>query len=317
VIVFTFSGDTVDELFLETLDCVISSGAVIAPRGIETREIFPAAFELRNPRARLLRVPGRYINPAFAIAEAFWILSGSQDPWIFDYNSKLKQFANDGILRGAYGPRIRSWAGNIDQLERARQALVNDHSTRRAIIQIYDPASVQDGDLDVPCTVTHHFLIRQERLHLFTNMRGQDIWLGLPYDIFYNTLLQEVMAHWVGVGLGSYFYRADSLHIYSHDLRRAHSISLTDVRSNAPMSAIELNWEHRDAEIAAVLKGTLPLGHNLTPLAQALRSYRDWKSGSFTEAINCAKAIGGPIGEALQLWYAHIGSSQHRAGHEP
>src|SRR5262249_31300879 len=148
------------------------------------------------------------------------------------YNSKLKQFANDGLLKGAYGPRIRKWNGHIDQLAKARDVLMKDHTSRRAIIQIYDPSSVQEGDLDIPCTITHHFLIRRNRLNLFTTMRGQDVWLGLPYDVFYNTLLQELMADWLGVELGSYYYRADSFHIYSQDIIAAQPI-LAQTRSDS------------------------------------------------------------------------------------
>jgi thymidylate synthase len=32
--------------------------------------------------------PARVINPAFAAAEAAWILSGSDDPWIYLYNER-------------------------------------------------------------------------------------------------------------------------------------------------------------------------------------------------------------------------------------
>ncbi len=305
---FHFIGDTIDQLFLAALASVIKDGKVISPRGIETREIFPAAFELSNPRARVLLTAGRYINPAFAVAEALWILSGSQDSWIFDYNSKLRQFANDGILRGAYGPRIRAWAGHIDQLARARDILRKDHSTRRAIIQIYDPESVEEGHLDIPCTITHHFLIRRERLHLFTTMRGQDVWLGLPYDVFYNTILQEVMAGWVGVEIGSYYYRADSFHIYAHDMHSALSLGATTTAHDISMSPIHLDWDRRDEEIAATLHGSLHVNHSLAPLSTTLESYRHWKKGAGSKAIELAESINGPLGEALRRWYDHLSS---------
>lgn len=310
---YQFIGATVDELFLGALHTVISDGAIVSPRGIETREIFPAAFELRNPRARVLLVEGRYINPAFAIAETLWILSGSQDPWIFDYNSRLKQFANDGVLRGAYGPRIRSWGGQMDQLEQALSTLRRDHATRRAIIQLYDPMSVGDNHLDIPCTITHHFLIRDERLHLFTTMRGQDVWLGLPYDVFYNTLLQELMAGWVGVELGSYYYRADSLHVYEHDMSAAQSIAKRNQDREPSMAPIQMDWETRDVQLAAVLSGRIPPDHSFASLAKILDSYRKWTSGSHSSAIDIADSLEGPLGEATRRWYGHLSSRISRS----
>ena len=292
----------------------MAEGQAVSPRAIRTREVFPGSFELRNPRARVLLAHGRYINPAFAIAEALWILSGTHDPWIFDYNSNLKQFANDGILRGAYGPRIRSWAGHIDQLKRARDILMKDRESRRAIVQIYDPASVQEDDLDVPCTITHHFLIRNGCLHLFTTMRGQDVWLGLPYDVFYNTFLQELMAGWLDVDLGSYFYRADSLHIYERDLQNAQSIRIDSPSANAAMSPVRLEWDERDRVILSVLNGCIAADHSLAPLSKILESYRQWRRGSYLTAPHVAALLDGPLGEACRRWYAHLSSRTKQSG---
>jgi thymidylate synthase len=313
LVMFEFTGDTVDEIFVAALTSVLEHGEAISPRGIETREIFPAAFELRNPRARVLLVEGRYINPAYAIAEALWIISGSEEAWIFEYNSKLKEYANDGILKGAYGPRLRTWAGQIDQLDKARYLLKKDRATRRAIIQLYDPMSVEENHLDIPCTITHHFLIRRGRLHLFTTMRGQDVWLGLPYDIFYNTLLHEFMAGWVGVELGSYYYRADSLHIYSHDISSAKLIRQNASQCHRSMPPLLLDWQNRDAVIAAVLSGHISGDDALAPLAKTLEGYRSWKIGLRSKALDLAASVDGPLGEGTSRWYRHLSSLSVRS----
>jgi hypothetical protein len=34
---------------------------------------------------------------------------------------------------------------------------------------------------------------------MHTTIRSQHLWLGLPYDIFATTLLQELLAGWLGV----------------------------------------------------------------------------------------------------------------------
>ena len=53
---------------------------------------------------------------------------------------RLAEYADDGRLQGAYGPRLRRWGGTIDQLDQVLDAtLTADPGTRRAVIQLYDP----------------------------------------------------------------------------------------------------------------------------------------------------------------------------------
>src|SRR5260370_27618824 len=111
------------ELCASACRAVRVHGRPASPRGIPTVEILGASMCLLSPRRRLVDVPPvRVINPAFAAAEAVWILSGSDDPWIFQFNSRLADYADDGRLMGAYGPRLRRWHGSVDQLDQARRA---------------------------------------------------------------------------------------------------------------------------------------------------------------------------------------------------
>lgn len=92
-----------------------------------TTEVLGAHLCLTNPRSRLVDLPpARVINPAFAVAETLWILSGSDDPWIFQYNRALTRYTDDGGLQGVYGPRMRRWRGRIDQLDQVRRLLDRD-----------------------------------------------------------------------------------------------------------------------------------------------------------------------------------------------
>jgi len=45
-------------------------------------------------------------------------------------------------------------------------------------------------------------------------MRSNDLFLGTPYNFIQFTTLQEVMAGWLGLDLGSYCHLSDSLHVY-------------------------------------------------------------------------------------------------------
>jgi thymidylate synthase len=49
-------------------------------------------------------------------------------------------------------------------------------------------------------------------------LRSNDLFLGLPYNIIQFTTLQEVLAGWLGVEVGTYNHLSDSLHVYEKDL---------------------------------------------------------------------------------------------------
>ena len=304
--------DTLTDLYPLAIDALLRDGEPTSPRGIPTREILGAHLRIDQPRERILAVEGRIPNPAFAVAEALWILSGSDDGWIFDYNSQLVRYADCGVLRGAYGPRLRRWGAQEDQLWRVVDLLLRDRDSRQAVVQIFDPARDWAGAKDVPCTVGHRFFVRSGRLHLHTTMRSQDLWLGMPYDIFANTLLQELMAGWLGLEVGRYDHFVDSLHLYEHDVVEAEAVAPRArpraAATRSPSLSCKIN--ELDVAIAGVLAGT---GWNDDPawreLADVLASSRMWRAGQRDGALRITERVGGNLGDALARWYAKLGAS--------
>jgi thymidylate synthase len=296
----------INDLYLRTVGRILRAGRPVSPRGEPTIELFPAQLVLTHPRARVLTVEGRIINPAFAAAEALWVVSGSDSPWIYDFNSRLTAFADDGVLRGAYGPRLRRWSGHIDQLAYVRDTILHDPDTRRAVIQLFDPAATSTAHKDVPCTVGYRFLLRDGRLNMFVTMRSQDAWLGLPYDIFTNTVLHELMAGWVGAALGTYHHFVDSLHLYARDLTAARRLRATGSDHEPTDPPLTVSWEQRDALFADACAGTVRGDDGLRSLALCVRSYRHWKQGDRGAARAMADDIPGDLGVALRRWYAHL-----------
>jgi thymidylate synthase len=301
--------DDLNTLFRATLERVLDEGAPVAPRGIPTREISGFQLRLHDCRCRVLNVPGRVINPAFAVAEAVWILLGSDDPWIYDYNGQLRKYAEGGVLRGAYGPRLRRWRSSVDQLEKARRLLIDEPSTRRAVLQIFDPDRDWSGARDVPCTIGHRFLLRDGALQLHTTMRSQDVWLGLPYDLFANSVLLELMAGWAGVRPGLYVHTVDSLHLYDHDELRARCV-LDATGESVPSEADEplaVDFGSLAEMLTAVMSGEgVLLTAGWATWASVLGSYRLWKQGLRPQARSVLPTAGTALGRALAGWYAHL-----------
>jgi thymidylate synthase len=298
-----------NDLFADACRLVSRRGRPVNPRGLATREVLGVHLCLTEPRRRLVYAPPvRVLNPAFAVAEAVWILSGSDDPWIFDYNRALRRYTDDGRLRGAYGPRLRRWGDEVDQLDRVRQLLLRDPDSRQAVVQLFDPGRDWAGHRDVPCTVGYRFFIRSGHLHMHTTMRSQDLWLGFPYDVFAATVLQELLAGWLGVELGEYHHHVDSLHLYEPD--RPHAMQLpAQPAPSSEMASLAVGWPDLDRVLAGVLAAdlkpeTAPVWREL---AQVLASYRAWRAGDRHGArAAIADSARGMLLGALEQWYDHL-----------
>jgi thymidylate synthase len=316
--VLSVTAASANELFVQACKAVTAGGTPASPRGLSTVEVLGAHLCLTEPRRRFVDVPPlRILNPAFAVAEALWILSGSDDAWIFEFNGRLTRYADDGVLRGAYGPRMRAWRGEVDQLDRVRRLLSRDPDSRQAVIQLFDPGKDWSGFRDVPCTLGYRFFIRGGRLHMHTTMRSQDLWLGFPYDVFTATLLQELLAGWLSVELGTYHHHVDSLHLYERDLGGLGALSV-DTPEGRPMDPIGVSWCDLPELLAAVTGGELATGFGRPwdEFATVLASYRAWKRGEPTRACALAESIDGDLGAALERWYHHLSRVREGAATE-
>ncbi|WP_205719564.1 thymidylate synthase [Actinomadura geliboluensis] len=306
-----------NELCAQACARVLAEGRAAAPRGLPTREVLGSSLWLTAPRARLVDLPPhRVINPAFAVAETLWILSGSGEAWIHEFNGSLAAYVGDGPPHGAYGPRLRAWAG-IDQFDQVRRLLLDDPDTRRAVLTIFDPARDLADERDIPCTLGHRFYLREGVLHMVTSMRSQDVWRGLPYDMFAATVLLELMAGWVGARAGRWQHQVDSLHLYAPEFNAARQVAATAGQATdpatRPMGALAVPWEGFDAWVAQVIAGERVGDPAWDDLADVMASFRLWRRGDRDAARSRA---GGPwvMAAALTRWYHRaVGRSAAKA----
>lgn len=306
---FVVTADSANDLYTEVCRGVLAQGRRAEPRGMATTEVLDAHLTLTQPRRRFVSVPpARMLNPAFAVAEALWILSGSDDPWIFTYNRRLEQYADQGRLQGAYGPRMRRWQDGVDQLDHVRRLLCNDPDSRQAVIQLYDPQRDTLGHRDVPCTLNYRFFVRRGRLDMHTSMRSNDVWLGLPYDLFTATMLHELMADWLGAELGTYHHHVDSLHLYAQHDHAAAEVAASAVTPSPTMAALSAPHDRLTEFLTAVVTGALRTDADAAwrEMAAVLASYRRWTAEDRPTARALAADIDGDLGEPLRVWYAHL-----------
>jgi len=212
----TFIADILDDLMRQVLEDLKKNGVANKATKGPNKERLGVSLLLKNPRARLSNSLHR--GRAFStLGESCWYLSGSEDlEFIRYYVPAYERFAQSGLLRGAYGPRL------TDQLNAVVGILRSKPNTRQAVICLLKAEDVRDAESkDKPCTVSLQFFIRENRLHLLTSMRSNDAYLGLPHDIFFFTFLQEYVASLVGMALGLYQHNVGSLHLYKKDLKKA------------------------------------------------------------------------------------------------
>lgn len=213
-----FRGETGDEVYLDLLQQVNDRGDEVSPRGQRTRELLDVTIELRQPHlAPPLAVRSNF-NHGIAAAETVQLLAGVSCLNQLDQVSRgrFSRFADNGRLRGAYGPRLN------DQLLAVETRLHADPDTRQAIAVLWD----RDEPItrDVPCTLSLTFRIRRNRLDLKVHMRSNDVILGVPYDWYVFSRVQLAMAECLGREPGSYVHHVDSLHLYDRDWERGVSM---------------------------------------------------------------------------------------------
>jgi thymidylate synthase len=213
-----------DFAYRELLTKILTQGDNISPRKRQTRELLGQHINLDSCQETLLLSPERALNYRFAIAEALWIISGSNllEP-IACVNQNYRHYSDDGVtLAGAYGPRLKS------QLEYIVSLLTDDPNSRQAVATIWTPNPAPS--LDIPCTISVQFLIRDGRLHSIWNMRSSDAWIGLPYDVFSFGLYSNYLACELGVLPGSMQLNFGSSHLYQEHIAAASELIQNELR---------------------------------------------------------------------------------------
>jgi len=221
--------ESLDSAFVWVLAQCLQSGVRSAPRGIETLELFPVAFSISDPRRRYVSVSQRRWSIVYALGEFCWHLRGSSSvEEIAHYAPRWRKIAaGDTLIDGSnYGARIfRPGLRPHSQWDDVINLLRADLSSRRAILYFANPLTPSlASSRDVACAVSLQFLIREGRLDAIATMRSNDAMLGLPYDVFFFSMLQEMAATSLGVQLGRYHHVAGSLHLYESSLPMARDI---------------------------------------------------------------------------------------------
>ena len=284
------SADTLDDLLRGVYKKLLATKNHAKPTRGKIWEESGVLLGLKNPRARISRTEnrGRVFS---ALGELLWYLAGTNElEFICYYISRYRDESEDGeTIYGGYGPRLFNSRGQ-NQLDNVVRLLKENQTSRKAVIQLFDSDDLAFPRKEVPCTCTLQFMIRDRKLHMFTSMRSNDAYFGLPHDIFCFTMLQEIIARTLSVELGTYKHFVGSLHLYEKNIEGAtqyldegwqsSKTSMPLMPEGDPWPAIKVllgtesairNGEGVDVEVLHLD----PYWADLVRLLQILRHYKD------------------------------------------
>lgn len=221
---------------------VLTNGQQVSPRGMGTTEVLSANFIISDPRSRILTSSVRKWSLPLAIGELCWHLRGRDDTaWLAYYATAWERFTDDGVTvpGSCYGKKLFAEAMSGQSVwDRLKSLLTNDPATRRAAVSFLRERDDLESSRDVSCVSSIQFFLREDKLHLFVNMRSNDLYLGLPYDVFLFSFLQELMSVELECELGEYHHYASSLHLYDRHLERAKALVGTGSKEGGTMEKL-------------------------------------------------------------------------------
>jgi len=221
------SFEDITHAYPEIINEVLTCGIETAPRGQKIKEMLGYQFFLESYEQPSVLQKSRKLNYKYGIVEGLLnILGEYPTDIILKFNKNMENFMNKDTKTwdGAYAPRLK------DALPAIFEELKRDPDSRRAVLPIY--ASVDttrfSSSLDIPCTLTIQFFIRNGRLDMIVNMRSNDILWGLANDVPQFAILGKALAGMLKIPTGFYCHVAGSMHSYNEREEQLRAVVVAD-----------------------------------------------------------------------------------------
>ena len=203
--------DSAIDAYQKLCKMINTEGHYIEARNEPTKEILNAAVLIKNPRDRI--IPIERFRHDFILQESFDILN-ENPPRVYHSKEMLEKTMGNSENIMFFGNEMRQ-AFSRWSLVKILDYFKEDKNTRKAILDLGSRRPV----LHNPCLIYAHFLIRDDKLHLSAETRGTAISMGFTSDVFFFTLIQEIMLGWLReyypeLEMGDFLYKTGSLHYY-------------------------------------------------------------------------------------------------------
>jgi thymidylate synthase len=267
----TYQGASFPDCYAQVVEHLVAApDRIRSPRGLKCAEITPAliSWPIGNTVREIIadRTDERYLG-----AELMWYYEARRDAAsIAKYASLWDRIKNpDGTVNSAYGWHFfRPQGGSLTQWQRCFELLRDDPDTRQAIMTVYGPEHMWQGNPDVPCTLSFAFQRIADTLNGYSVMRSNDVWYGLPYDAPFFASLVRNMAALLDLRPGLMTHYSLNLHAYEKNLPGLAKMLDEGVKPGAPWPRQQFPWLEVD--------GTLIPRAGDDPLWMYARNVSDW-----------------------------------------
>lgn len=191
----------------------------------------PVTTVYERPQERVLFDKTRDANPFFHVAEIVWMMAGTRDPkfldtYVHDFSERYAE--PDGEMHGAYGYRWGSHFAGTDQLAKVGNMLLDDPTTRRAVLTMWDPrVDLGVNKRDIPCNTHAYFRGRYDHLDhawildVTVLCRSNDmIWGAYGANAVHMSAMMELVAGMAGMRMGRYYQVSNNFHAYENILSK-------------------------------------------------------------------------------------------------
>ena len=238
-----------EKQYLQILRDVLENGHTRETRNSVTKSMFGKciSFDLKDgfPLLTTKKVFFRGV-----VVELAWFLRGSTDAndliaknvHIWDGNSEKNNYDCGPI----YGFQWRFFGAKyidcqtdytgcgIDQVQNVIDLLKNDPTSRRIIINAWNPKQMEEMSLP-PCHVMYQFYVESDdRVSVMLTQRSADLFLGVPFNIASTSLLLTLICQQVGRKPGRVIINIGDAHIYENHIE-AVNIQLAREPSKLPV----------------------------------------------------------------------------------
>ena len=178
------------------------------------------------------------------VGELLWFISGSTNANVLKekYGCTIWEEWKDehGELGKVYGHQWRNFGhttdweysgdgypvgeltlvDGFDQIAWVINEIKTNPASRRLYVTAADPNSRYDQALDC-CHNYFQVVIKNGKLNLYFQMRSNDVFLGLPYNIASYAVLAHILALETGYEVGELAYSGVDVHLYQNHIEQA------------------------------------------------------------------------------------------------
>jgi thymidylate synthase len=155
-----------------------------------------------------------------ASKKTIWTANAQADYW--KHKARF-----DGDLGRVYGVQWRNWKSpifkgaysyiEVDQLKNLIQGLKSDPTSRRHIINAWNPGELDQMSLP-PCHAFMQFYLRDNKLSCQMYQRSADLFLGVPFNIASYALLTHLIAKTINANVSELILTFGDVHIYKNHI---------------------------------------------------------------------------------------------------